>query len=1203
MITPYVGPTPLNDQHVLFGRDEEVEELAWRVIAHRIIVLYSASGAGKSSLLFAKNGLLAQLQHRFHVLPTIRLGGRCERDPVRTSLQQLAPAHGAAADQDTLLAYFERITIPEHAPPKRLLLVIDQFEEIFSNGASRAEQLTFFQQLGTLLAREHSPVWAILSMREEYFSWLDEFRELVPTRLHNTFRLNLLSKDQAIAAIKGPAQAIGVRFPEEQGGDAATVLAGALSEVRVRGRDGRIETRQGDRIEAVQLQVICLDLWKKLSMGGRPVDAIRIADVMDYDPDKALRQYCDNALSKAAVGRRRAKLLRDWIDLRLLSPSGMRLPAMLDPQEKHSPSDEEMDVLQECHLIRRQTREDGAWYELSHDSLALPVRRSIERWRMENLEPWQKWARAWQLGGGRDRYFRTLSGRQLQQIPTRGDRAHDTDNDLAFLEAVAGYRQQQGKTKIFIASLTCLAIVLAYIFWKNISKEAALVLERNTTAVQAGVLAILSEKPGIALGARAAVTGTTLQKENPHAVAFNFRSLLSDYLNANRNLVAVEAEETGLATASDVNGQYRVIAAIGRDHHAVEVRERRAHGSTWQIDPNALRQAHPDGVRLVALLDHGLLATGDDGGAIQLWRIATRTREGDRLRLPSDDPGKPSRMGLVSFAVSGEYLLASYAFGMVAAWRVPASGPVPATPAWRHGQFNRQPVLTAWDGGRQLAVIDAADNRNILLITALDGQAQLSELASVAPTGQDGAIYESVAVSGDGRLLAAGNRAGTIDLWDIASKSLLRRINAHAQTVTQLKFFGKDQLLSTGGDGHLKRWSLPADQTDQASGSTVFTFRRKLSGMAVDPEHKEVLVSTDKGDVLTVSLEENRHAFGRVVAGAASYAYLPKKSGRAQAMPAQLGPDQGAMPPSSDRALARTPLAGMARAESIDTTFLARAADIVAVPDGGAKGGPTTVVHTDYTNIDSIHVDDKGTLLVIRVARATALWSLPRPGSAAGACEIKRNLPNSFPSRGTAAVAFHPAKGDFVTVAKTGELQYWHATDSASGCATISELPARLGDAHRAVRAATFDASGNRLWIAERDGRIHGIDLANDLPKKIAPIQEEAATPPTVLAAGRNDLAVGNERGELYVFQPGSRFPVRIAQDFHHAPITALALSEDGRWLISSSAEGTMTWDLDIRTWTDRACVLARQRSFSQSETDHYFERVSDKPTPCVPSD
>ena len=57
---PYVGPRPFQTGETLYGRDREILELLDLLIAERIVLLYSPSGAGKTSLIQA--GLLPKLE-------------------------------------------------------------------------------------------------------------------------------------------------------------------------------------------------------------------------------------------------------------------------------------------------------------------------------------------------------------------------------------------------------------------------------------------------------------------------------------------------------------------------------------------------------------------------------------------------------------------------------------------------------------------------------------------------------------------------------------------------------------------------------------------------------------------------------------------------------------------------------------------------------------------------------------------------------------------------------------------------------------------------------------------------------------------------------------------------------------------------------------------------------------------------------------
>src|SRR5215213_6460296 len=69
---PYIGPRSFLTGEVLYGRDRETQDLLGLLIAERIVLLHSPSGAGKTSLVQA--ALIPRLIEReFTVLPVMRV--------------------------------------------------------------------------------------------------------------------------------------------------------------------------------------------------------------------------------------------------------------------------------------------------------------------------------------------------------------------------------------------------------------------------------------------------------------------------------------------------------------------------------------------------------------------------------------------------------------------------------------------------------------------------------------------------------------------------------------------------------------------------------------------------------------------------------------------------------------------------------------------------------------------------------------------------------------------------------------------------------------------------------------------------------------------------------------------------------------------------------------------------------------------------
>src|SRR5262249_27822974 len=178
---PYVGPREFRAGEKLYGRDREMRRLVDLLIARRLVLLHSPSGAGKTSLIQA--AVVPELDKQgFMVLGPIRVTGA---DP---KLIQLA---GADANRYVLCALqcLEADVPPDRQlPPETLVrldlptylaqrvnpdanghlevLVFDQFEELLAAAATDGVAIRdFIAQVSTALAS--SSRWALISMRED----------------------------------------------------------------------------------------------------------------------------------------------------------------------------------------------------------------------------------------------------------------------------------------------------------------------------------------------------------------------------------------------------------------------------------------------------------------------------------------------------------------------------------------------------------------------------------------------------------------------------------------------------------------------------------------------------------------------------------------------------------------------------------------------------------------------------------------------------------------------------------------------------------------------------------------------------------------------------------------------------------------------------------------------------------------------------
>lgn len=402
---PYPGPRPFRAGEKLYGRDWEITQLFYLLSAERIVILHSPSGAGKSSLLHA--GLVPKLQGEgFDVWPSIRVsapvagpGNRFVKSVV-ASLEEGLPAErrrpGDEIAGQTLAQYVAQRPRGPGAPSP-VVLVFDQFEEILTLDPLDVEaKREFFRQLGDTL--KNPDLWALFALREDYLAALDPYRDDVPTRLSNTFRIDMLSIEAGLKAITEPPKDAGREFADE----AARKLVEDLATVSVQQPDSSFRQVAGRYVEPVQLQVVCRRLWDELPADIHTIGVEHLQ--ASGDVDAALATYYDRCVADIARGDAPyERRLREWFSERLVTPSGIRGQVLSGVGNSGGLDNDSVRLLLDTHLVRSEQRVGAIWYELAHDRLVVPVRTSNAAWFEKNLHPMQRQAALWEREGKPDR--------------------------------------------------------------------------------------------------------------------------------------------------------------------------------------------------------------------------------------------------------------------------------------------------------------------------------------------------------------------------------------------------------------------------------------------------------------------------------------------------------------------------------------------------------------------------------------------------------------------------------------------------------------------------------------------------------------------------------------------------------------------------------------------------------------------------------
>lgn len=223
---PYKGLEPfgIEDSQIFFGREELTLELAKRVIDERFLAIIGASGSGKSSLVRA--GLIPALLGE-RDLAGLQIGSTIFMKtyyriitPTSDPLLSLALAvsnHEIINNETEALEFAENLKknprvlevrirkLMQNKASQRLLLVVDQFEELFIQCEKKEERQIFIDNLLTA-AKSDAPVNVVIVLRADFYAHCADYGDLGPTLGRHQEFIRPMNQNELRQAIEKPAQ-------------------------------------------------------------------------------------------------------------------------------------------------------------------------------------------------------------------------------------------------------------------------------------------------------------------------------------------------------------------------------------------------------------------------------------------------------------------------------------------------------------------------------------------------------------------------------------------------------------------------------------------------------------------------------------------------------------------------------------------------------------------------------------------------------------------------------------------------------------------------------------------------------------------------------------------------------------------------------------------------------------------------------------
>lgn len=796
---PYKGLRPFEEDESdeFFGRETLVQQMLYRLSepdwAGRFLAVVGPSGSGKSSVVKAglipaiRRGSITGSQNWFVVSMTP--GARPFEELERTLLSiTINPVSDMRAqlnrNENGLLTVINQMLPSDGA---EVLLVIDQFEELFTMGSGEAIRTRFLANLYNAIRSPESRLRIIITLRADFYDkpmLYQTFGELLTQRTEVVLPLNTKGLQQAIVR---PAEQAGLTVPPElveaitrdvgERTGTLPLLQYALTEL--------YERREGDS----------LSLAAYLRSGGVMGALARRADELYLSLPEPEQYEAEQLLLRLITLGEGAEDTRRRVSMTELTSTPDRMQAM-----QHV-----IDLFSHYRLLTldRDPLTRVPTVEVAHEALIRSWAR-LRQWLTETREELKVQRRLSQeaaewLRRGRDREF-LAAGTRLDEFEWWKRLTPLALNDLeeAYLAASLAERarkeaadqarrQQEINTARMVQNFQRATVVLAFVGGLALIATFVFLSQARQAQSQVEQAAVLLTPIPVTLTAAVAAVqqqsvqlqqqGTAIQQQNTQVQGQQQR------LDAFR--LASAAEESLTRLGSDP--QTALLLAI----RAVSIDD----STETETTLGKALQASQRSQIVTSKLGMLTAAYSPDGRY-----IATATNFNAFELLDGDAPfdyirrfnGHTASVGIVQFSKDSTRLLSGSRDGSARLWDVETGKQLAIYTA-----DNVTLISASFSPDEQCVV--TADEAGIVRIWDTATQQLQREIKVDSPTcNRNGLCEFEVAFAPDGNTLVTAGRDGLITLWDVSTGNSLRTIQAPTDRVTSPHFTPDSTALVVG---------------------------------------------------------------------------------------------------------------------------------------------------------------------------------------------------------------------------------------------------------------------------------------------------------------------------------------------------------------------------------------------------------------------
>ncbi len=1163
-VTPYRGLEVFEEEHAdfFFGRDADVQRLLEKLKTTRFLAVLGASGSGKSSLVRA--GVVPALRTADWSIAVMRPGAH----PLEALAANLVRVGAGVSMHETLdaLATDPRTlhlaaTLALVEQP-RLLLVVDQFEEVFTLCRDEDERRAFFANLLYAATIPDGKACVLVAMRADFYHRNSAYPELAQQLAAEQYLVSPLQLDGLRQAVEEPARRVGLTFEpglvdtivedvaEQPGG--LPLLEHALLELWRRraggtltlagyretgGVEGAIAKRAEQIFEAFEpeQQELARRTFLRLTQPGEGTD------------DTRRRAHLAELSAGDAV-------LGELVDARLLTMS------------RDAGGGELVEVAHEA-LIRGWPRL-RAWVEEDRVGLRIHLRLT------EAVREWERLGRDESALYRGARLAEALEWREQNDGSLNGaERGFLLVSEAAQRSELEAARRRSRRLRTLSLALAgLLAVALVAVVWALRKTDEANTERRvaESRALASAALARADDAPDLAM--LVALEAYRLVKDAPAADRFDARNSLVTTLQRNTRLqavlttsvaqraVALSPDGTTLASGAE-DGTIRLWNVAGRRMIGEPLKGHR--DSTWQL------AFSPDGTTL---------ASGGNDGTVRLWDVRRRVALAVFGRSP--EPDEPSGLASdevvsVAFSHDGKTLASARNDNTVQLWDVAGrrarGAPIRLqTNALDFSPNDRTLVLGGgdgtvrlWDVARRAVTGRLERDRSGVVDIALspDGRTLITDgdaVWDVVNRRRSGRLEstgdtERAEFSPDGRTLATLGSTGALRLWDARSREPIEGPLSHS-LVRDLAFSPRGGILaSAGDDGTIRLWDArryaPLGQGFPGRKGRFGTGDGLLPSLAISPDGSRIVVTANNGTVWIWSVD--RASAGPTVLKVDKTIAFDAVFGPSGRLLVTAGQDDGIRFWDVDR-----------RTED-GRTIAATAFDVAVSPDGK-------------------------TLATARFFRPgqVELWHIVR----------RARIGTAF-KEGSRRVAFSPDGRTLAVAGADGTLRLW---DVARRAPVGRTLEGHTGF----VEGLAFSPDGGTLATGDQAGTVRLWNVADRTPIGGPLTRRDAGIESVVFTPDGEALATSDDRGDILLWDLARRAQLGDSLGGDDAMIATLAPAA-GTALASVAFDGTVTlWDellasTDYEEWRERLCATAG-RNLTAAE---WRDLIPDRPYPASRSE